>query len=50
MNKLYGWTGKLLHADLTKRTFAEWNTLDYAERFLGGKGMGAKIYWDTLSP
>jgi len=50
MNKFYGWTGKLLHVDLTERTFAEWSTLDYTERFLGGKGIGAKIYWDTVSP
>ncbi|MCX5894574.1 MAG: hypothetical protein NTZ51_01900 [Proteobacteria bacterium] len=50
MNKIHGWTGKLLHVDLTESKFTEWNTLDYAERFIGGKGMGAKIYWDAVSP
>jgi aldehyde:ferredoxin oxidoreductase len=50
MDKLYGWTGKLLHVDLTVRTFTEWSTRDYALRFIGGKGLGAKIYWDKLAP
>ena len=49
MKTLYGWTGKLLHVDLTDRTMTERNTLEYADRFIGGKGIGEKIYWDTLS-
>lgn len=49
MDKLYGWTGKLLHVDLTVRTFTTWSTCDYALRFIGGKGLGAKIYWDMLA-
>ena len=50
MNTLYGWTGKLLQVDLTARKCTERNTLDYAERFIGGKGMAAKIYWDSIAP
>jgi aldehyde:ferredoxin oxidoreductase len=49
MKTLYGWTGKLLHVDLTDRTMTERNTLEYADRFIGGKGIGEKIYWDMLS-
>ena len=49
MKTLYGWTGKLLHVDLTDRTMTERNTLEYADRFIGGKGIGEKVYWDTLS-
>ena len=25
-------------------------TMDYADRFLGGRGVAAKIYWDEVSP
>ena len=50
MNTLYGWTGKLLQVDLTARKCTERNTLDYAERFIGGKGIAAKIYWDSMAP
>ena len=49
MKTLYGWTGKLLHVDLTDRTMTERNTLEYADRFIGGKGIGEKVYWDALS-
>ena len=26
------------------------STMDYAERFVGGRGFAAKIYWDGVSP
>ena len=50
MNTLCGWTGRLLQVDLTARAYSEKKTLDYAERFIGGKGMAAKIYWDSMAP
>jgi len=50
MKKLYGWTGKLLQVDLTARKYTDWSTLEYAERFIGGKGIAAKIYWDSIAP
>ena len=50
LNKLYGWIGKMLHVNLTTMKLTERNTLDYTDRFIGGKGIGEKIYWDDLSP
>jgi aldehyde:ferredoxin oxidoreductase len=50
MNILYGWTGKLLQVDLTKRHFSERSTIEYTDRFIGGKGIGEKLYWDTALP
>ncbi len=47
-NKLYGWTGKLLAVDLTGRTCSVRETADYRDRFVGGKGIGGKLYWDDL--
>jgi aldehyde:ferredoxin oxidoreductase len=47
--KIYGWTGKLLAVDLTGRTCSVRETADYRDRFIGGKGIGAKLYWDDLT-
>ena len=49
MKQLCGWTGKLLQVDLTARTFSVRATADYIERFIGGKGVGGKLYWDEFS-
>ena len=43
---LYGWTGKLLHIDLTTGKVMVRETGDYTDRFIGGKGIGEKLYWD----
>lgn len=36
----------MLHIDLTTHKVHTRDTSDYADRFIGGKGMGAKCYWD----
>jgi len=45
----FGYAGKILRVDLSSRRTAELSTLDYV-RFLGGRGIAAKIYWDEVSP
>ena len=50
MKNTYGWTGKILEVDLSERKVSETDTLEYTRRFIGGRGIGAKIYWDNLSP
>jgi aldehyde:ferredoxin oxidoreductase len=48
---MFGWTGNLLKVDLTNsKSIVESYDLDYALKFLGGRGFAAKILWDTLSP
>ena len=48
---LYGYKGKLLHIDLTKE---ESKTIPLPEeilmKYLGGRGLGAKLYWDLIPP
>ncbi|MHB8908592.1 MAG: aldehyde ferredoxin oxidoreductase family protein [Syntrophales bacterium] len=48
---LYGYQGKLLHIDLTKE---ESKTIPLPEeilkKYLGGRGLGAKLYWDLIPP
>ncbi len=46
----YGYAGKLLRVDLSRRDIGESLTSDYADRFLGGRGIAAKIYWDEVPP
>ena len=49
-NSKYGYAGKILTIDLTSHKIGKLETADYTDRFLGGRGLGAKIYWDLVSP
>ncbi|MDP6142119.1 MAG: aldehyde ferredoxin oxidoreductase N-terminal domain-containing protein [Dehalococcoidales bacterium] len=42
---MYGFSGKILRLDLTKREVKTLNTSDY-EEWGGGHGMGSAIFWD----
>ncbi|MEE8472417.1 MAG: aldehyde ferredoxin oxidoreductase N-terminal domain-containing protein, partial [Dehalococcoidia bacterium] len=44
------YTGKILRVDLSEGKSTEMPTAAYAERFLGGRGIAAKIYWDEVRP
>ncbi len=46
----HGYAGKILRVDLSSGSVTEIPTEDYADRFLGGRGIAAKIYWDEVSP
>ncbi|HEX9896986.1 MAG TPA: aldehyde ferredoxin oxidoreductase N-terminal domain-containing protein [Dehalococcoidales bacterium] len=46
----YGYAGRILRVDLSSGRTTTVPTLDYADRFLGGRGIAAKIYWDEVSP
>jgi aldehyde:ferredoxin oxidoreductase len=46
----YGYTGEILKIDLSNRSVSKLATAQYADRFLGGRGIAAKIYWDFVSP
>ncbi|MBM3157843.1 MAG: aldehyde ferredoxin oxidoreductase, partial [Chloroflexi bacterium] len=50
MSELYGYAGKILRVDLSTGTITRVPTSDYARRFLGGRGIAAKIYWDEVPP
>ena len=50
MKGLFGWTGRILKVDLTEWKTTTLPTSDYIARFLGGLGIGEKIYWDESSP
>ncbi len=46
----FGYAGKILRVDLSSGSTISVPTKDYADRFLGGRGIAAKIYWDEVSP
>ncbi len=46
----YGYAGRILRVDLSSGRTTAVPTMDYADRFLGGRGIAAKIYWDEVAP
>lgn len=46
----FGYAGKILSIDLSNGSTANLPTAEYADRFLGGRGMAAKLYWDLAPP
>lgn len=49
-NAIYGWAGKILRIDLDSASISEVDTMAYARRFLGGRGIATRIYWDEVGP
>ena len=46
----YGYAGMILRVDLSAGTFATVPTSDYSDRFIGGRGIAARIHWDEVGP
>ena len=47
---MYGWMGKILHVDLNNSRMTEFSTQPYAEKYLGGRGLASRIYWERVTP
>ena len=45
-----GYAGEILVVDLSTQKISTLSTADYADRFLGGKGIAARIYWEMVPP
>lgn len=50
MSEQYGYAGTILNVDLSSNNITRMPTSDYSDRFLGGRGIAAKLYWDKVSP
>jgi aldehyde:ferredoxin oxidoreductase len=44
----FGYAGKILKVDLNTGKSSQLLTGDYRDRFLGGRGLAAKLYWDLV--
>ncbi len=48
---MYGWVGKILYVDLSKgKTWVEPLKEELCKKFLGNRGINAKILWDLVKP
>jgi aldehyde:ferredoxin oxidoreductase len=45
-----GYAGEILKVDLSAGTTERLRTADYAEKFLGGKGIAIRLYWEMAPP
>ncbi len=45
-----GYAGEILKVDLSARTTSRLPTADYAGKFLGGKGIAVRLYWEMVPP
>jgi len=48
--EIFGWIGKILFIDLSESVITTLDTMDYADRFLGGRGIATRIYWEKVAP
>ena len=48
MEQLYGYVGKILKVDLTKREVSYIDTGKYVPKFIGGRGIAAKLFYDEF--
>ena len=47
---IYGWTGKILRIDLTDDKVSRSDTTKLNKKYLGGRGIAAKIAWEEIGP
>jgi aldehyde:ferredoxin oxidoreductase len=50
MAEKHGYAGRILEVDLSSGNITSRPTTDYANAFLGCRGIGTKIYWDEMPP
>ncbi len=50
MSGEFGYAGKILKVDLSSGSITDIPTDKYADKFIGGGGIAAKIWWDELIP
>ena len=48
MDRLYGWTGLVMRIDLSLRSAVCLPTVDYIDRFIGGRGLAGRMYWNDV--
>jgi aldehyde:ferredoxin oxidoreductase len=49
-SEIKGWCGRILKIDLSTNGITELETMAHAVRFLGGRGIATRIYWEEVEP
>ena len=44
----YGYAGKILKIDISDGIISKADTADYAEKYIGGHGLAARLYWEMV--
>ena len=47
---IFGYAGEILKVDLSNGKISKEPSAAYTERFIGGHGLAAKLYWDNVPP
>ncbi|UCE56313.1 MAG: hypothetical protein JSV31_12985 [Desulfobacterales bacterium] len=47
---IYGWSGKILSINLSRRKTLHLDTMKHAEDYIGGRGIAAKLAWELVPP
>lgn len=47
---LYGWVGRLLRINLSTGEIRKEDTMKYAKKYIGGRGLAARIAWEEIPP
>jgi len=47
---MHGWMGKILHVDLSNSKISDIATQPYAGKYLGGRGLASRLYWEKVMP
>jgi aldehyde:ferredoxin oxidoreductase len=47
---MHGWMGKILNVDLSNSKITQFSTQPYADKYLGGRGIASRLYWETVAP
>ena len=47
---MHGWMGKILHINLSSSEISNFPTQPYAEKYLGGRGIASRLYFETVKP
>jgi aldehyde:ferredoxin oxidoreductase len=47
---MHGWMGRILRVDLSDSRVDEIETQPYAEKYLGGRGLASRLYWEKVGP
>jgi aldehyde:ferredoxin oxidoreductase len=50
MKGMFAYTGRGLRVDLSSGRTERFPTAPYVDRFIGGRGLAAKLYWDEVPP
>jgi len=46
----YGWVGSILRVNLSTGEIKREDTMKYAEKYIGGRGIAARIAWEEIPP